>query len=163
MSSAQLYDVISRIDVKSPKVPFPVTRPISCHRWVGRSGTWDVKHVSGVKSLCYNSFAFLCCPFEDMAIHSDCFVRLSVCHENYFLTFLHRTCKLYCLWQHGHDDAMFFRSGSQLMKLCPFLYLDFLFWQFTRGRHKCSSEQPSSFLTYQLHPRATQVFNWTTL
>jgi hypothetical protein len=28
MSSAQLYDIISRIEVNCPKVPFPVTRPI---------------------------------------------------------------------------------------------------------------------------------------
>jgi hypothetical protein len=29
--------------------------------------------------------------------------------------------KLYCLWQHGRDDAIFFRSRSHLMELCPFL------------------------------------------
>jgi hypothetical protein len=28
----------------------------------------------------------------------------------YFLIFLHHTCKLYCLWQYGHDETKFFSS-----------------------------------------------------
>jgi hypothetical protein len=43
------------------------------------------------------------------------------------------------------DDVKFFRFRSHLMDLLPFMYLDFLFWQSTLGRHKCSTEQPSSF------------------
>jgi len=80
-------------------------------------------------------------PFEEKAIHSDCFVRLSVhlsvCRLNFMLaiTAISKLVfyVLYCLWQHGHDDTNFIRSRSHLQEFCPFLLTSLLFWQTSKG------------------------------
>jgi len=81
----------------------------------------------------------------------------SVCNKNltlaitklcHFSIFLHQTFKLYCLWKYKHNDAKFLTSRSHLPELCPFSLTFFLFWQIIRGRHKCSTEHPSSVCNF---------------
>jgi len=44
-----------------------------------------------------------------------------------FLIFLHQTLRIYCVWQHGHNNHdKVFRSKSHLLELCPFLFFDFV-------------------------------------